>query len=72
MKLENIRDNFSFSQENQKRQLFLCYLEKRKNDLITVIEVKTKQSSKSTTKKGNATLKVSQDQFEMLKLLGLV
>lgn len=71
MKLENIRENFSFMQEEQKGNFFLNYFEKRKKDLEITLEVKTERSNKSITKKANATLKVTPEQLSMLKLLGL-
>lgn len=74
MKLENVRPNFSFMNEDLQRQFFLEYSVNREKDfeLSSMVEVKTKQSKKSTTKKNNDTLKVTPAQLEMLKLLGLV
>lgn len=74
MKLENIRTNFSVMEENDKRQFFLTYFDKREKDFLSYsfVEVKTKQSKRSTSKKNNDTLKVTPAQLEMLKLLGLV
>jgi hypothetical protein len=74
MKLENIRTNFSFMEEEEKRQFFLTHFDNRKFDLEStqLVEVKTKQSKKSSSKKKNDTLTVTPEQLEMLKLLGLV
>jgi hypothetical protein len=74
MKLENIRTNFSFMEEEEKRQFFLTHFDSRKFDLEStqLVEVKTKQSKKSSYKKKNDTLTVTPEQLEMLKLLGLV
>lgn len=61
-------------EENDKRQFFLTYFDKREKDFLSYsfVEVKTKQSKRSTSKKNNDTLKVTPAQLEMLKLLGLV
>ena len=71
MKLSNIRPNFSAMPDTDQRQFFWNYCDKRANDfssnhLITVKQKRTPASSKEPK------LKVTPEQLQLLKALGLV
>ena len=74
MKLENIRPNFSFASEEEKRTMFWNYCDKRAKDFErgAMVTVKTKKAKGSSASSSSPKLKVTDAQLAMLKMLNLV